>query len=180
MLRAWLYRFARDRMANVAVIFALVMVPTIFLLGMALDYTHGQHMKVELDAATDAAGVAAVTSVMMQQSPQAAQAAAQKVFNATANTLVNNNNLAGQPTLTVAVNCSNPNATTGYCTYPACPGTNAVYADPVNSNNQVVRNVQVCYTAASNNAFPGVLRQASWPFSGESGTRNQGAPNINF
>jgi len=73
MLRAWLYRFARDRMANVAVIFALVMVPTIFLLGMALDYTHGQHMKVELDAATDAAGVAAVTSVMMQQSPQAAQ-----------------------------------------------------------------------------------------------------------
>ena len=42
MLRAWLYRFPRDRMANVAVIFALVMVPTIFLLGMALDYTHGQ------------------------------------------------------------------------------------------------------------------------------------------
>jgi len=180
MLRAWLYRFARNRKANVAVIFALMMVPTIFLLGMALDYTHGQHMKVELDAATDAAGVAAVTSVMMQQSPQAAQAAAQKVFNVTANTLVNNNNLAGQPSLTVAVNCSNPDATTGYCTYPACPGTNAVYADPVNSNNQVVRNVQVCYTAASNNAFPGVLRQASWPFSGESGTRNQGAPNINF
>ena len=54
MLRAWLYRFARDRKANVAVIFALVMVPTIFLLGMALDYTHAQHMKVDLDAATDA------------------------------------------------------------------------------------------------------------------------------
>jgi Flp pilus assembly protein TadG len=181
MLRAWLYHFVIDRKANVAVIFALTMVPTIFLLGMALDYTHAQHMKVDLDAATDAAAVSAVTSTMMQQSPQVAQTTAKKVFGMTADALVNNNNLAGPPTLTVAVNCSNPNATTGYCTYPACPGTNAVYADPVNSNNQVVRNVQVCYTGAANNAFPGVLhQQASWPVGGQSATRNQGAPNINF
>jgi Flp pilus assembly protein TadG len=180
MRRAWLYRFARDRKANVAVIFAIVMVPTIFLLGMALDYTHTQHMKVNLDAATDAAGVAAVTSAMMQQSPQVAQTTAKNVFNSTANTLVNNSNLAAQPTLSVTVNCSNPDATTGYCTFPACPSTDSVYADGVNSNNQVVRNVQVCYSAASNNAFPGVLNKASWPFTGQSATRNQGAPNINF
>lgn len=180
MLRAWLLQFARDRKANVAITFAIAIAPTIFLAGMALDYTHGQHMKVDLDAATDAAAVAAVTSVMMQQSPTAAQTAAQNVFNSTANTLVNNSNLAGQPTLTVAVNCANPNATTGYCTYPSCPGTNAVYSDPKNSNNQVVRNVQVCYTAASNNAFPNVLHQAAWPFTGQSATRNQSAPNINF
>jgi Flp pilus assembly protein TadG len=180
MLRAWLYRFARDRKANVAVLFALMMVPTVFLLGMALDYTHTQHMKVDLDAATDAAAVAAVTSVMMQKSPQVAQTTAQDVFNMTANILVNNSNLAAPPTFTVAVNCSTPNTTTGYCTYPACPGTNAIFSDPVNSNNQVVRNVQVCYNAAANNAFPGVLHQASWPFTGQSATRNQSAPNINF
>src|SRR5262249_30273974 len=149
MLRARLYRFARDRKANVAVIFALVMVPTVFLLGMALDYTHTQHMKVDLDAAADAAAVATVTSAMMQQSPTAAQTAAKNVFNITANSLVSNNNLAGQPTVTVAVNCSSPNSTTGYCTYAACPsppatGVDSVYADPVNSNNQVVRNVQIC------------------------------------
>lgn len=180
MIRARLYSFVGDRTANVAVIFALAMVPTIFLLGMALDYTHAQRMKVELDAATDAASVAAVTSAMMQQSPQVAQTTAQKVFDITANNLVANKNLAGQPTFTVAVNCSNPNATTGYCTYPACPGTNAVYDDPKNSNNQVVRNVQVCYNAASSNNFPSVLHQASWPFTGESATRNQNAPNINF
>jgi hypothetical protein len=118
---------------------------------------------------------------MMQQSPTAAQTTAQNVFNATANTLVLNNNLGGQPTLTVAVNCSNPDATTGYCTYPACPGTNAVYNDAKNSNNQVVRNVQVCYTGAANNAFPGVLNNsATWAVSGSSATRNQSAPNINF
>jgi Flp pilus assembly protein TadG len=181
MLSARFHRFASDRKANVAVIFALAMVPTIFLMGMALDYTHAQRMKAELDAATDAAAVAAVTSVMMQKSPQVAQTTAQNVFNSTANTLASNNNLAGQPTLTVAVNCNNPNATTGYCTYPACPGSNSVFADPVNSNNQVVRNVQVCYSAASTNAFPKVLlNTASWPFTGTSATRNQSAPNINF
>ncbi|WP_409189133.1 TadE/TadG family type IV pilus assembly protein [Bradyrhizobium sp. RDM4] len=180
MLRAWLYRFARDRKANVAVIFGLVMVPTVFLLGMALDYTHTQHMKVNLDSAADAAAVATVTSAMMQQSPQAAQTAAKNVFNITANTLVSNNNLPGQPTLTVAVNCSKPDSTTGYCTYAACPGTDTVYADPVNSNNQVVRNVQVCYNATATNAFPNLLKQASWPFTGQSSARNQGAPNINF
>ncbi|WFU45348.1 pilus assembly protein TadG-related protein [Bradyrhizobium sp. CB82] len=180
MLRAWLYRFARDRKANVAVIFALVMVPTVFLLGMALDYTHTQHMKVDLDAATDAAAVATVTSAMMQQSPTAAQTAAKNVFNITANSLVSNNNLAGQPTLTVAVNCSSPDSTTGYCTYGSCPGPDTVYADPVNSNNQVVRNVQVCYNATATNAFPSLLKQASWPFNGQSTARNQGAPNINF
>lgn len=176
----WLYRFARDRQANVAVIFALVMVPTIFLLGMALDYTHTQHMKVNLDSAIDAAAVAAVTSTMMQQSPQVAQTTAKKVFNITANTLVNNNNLKEQPTLSVAINCSKPDSTTGYCTYAPCPGADTVYADPVNSNNQVVRNVQVCYNAAANNAFPALLKQASWPFAGQSSARNQGAPNINF
>ena len=181
MLRAWLCRFARDRKANVAVIFALVLVPTIFLLGMALDYTHAQHMKVNLDSAADAAGVAAVTSAMMQQSPTVAQTTAQNVFKATATNLATNHNLAGLPTLTVSVNCSTPNATTGYCTYPACPGTGTVYADPVNSSNQVVRNVQVCYTGAANNAFPGVLNNsATWPLSGQSSTRNQSAPNINF
>lgn len=181
MLSARFHRFASDRKANVAVIFALAMVPTVFLLGMALDYTHTQHMKVDLDAATDAAAVATVTSAMMQQSPQVAQATAQKIFNTTANALVNNSNLAGQPTFTVAVNCSSPDTTTGYCTYAPCPGTNAVFSDPVNSNNQVVRNVQVCYNAAATNAFPKVLlNQASWPFSGGSTARNQSAPNINF
>jgi Flp pilus assembly protein TadG len=185
MLRVWFYRFARDRKANVAVIFAIVMVPTVYLLGMAMDYTHAQHMKVDLDAAADAAAVAAVTSAMMQKSPQAAQTAAQQVFNITANTLVTNSNLTTTPGLSISVNCASPDATTGYCTYGACPtstssGSGTVYSDPVNSNNQVVRNVQVCYNANSANAFPALLRQASWPFTGVSATRNQSAPNINF
>jgi Flp pilus assembly protein TadG len=180
MLRALLNRFARHRKGNVAITFAIAIVPAIFLAGMALDYTHAQHMKADLDAATDAAAVGAVTSAMMQQSPTVAQTYAKNIFNITANTLSSNGNLATAPTLTVAVNCSSPNTTTGYCTYAPCPGSNAVYSDPVNSSNQVVRNVQVCYSATSTNAFPGVLRQTSWPFTGTAATRNQSAPNINF
>lgn len=185
MLRVWFCRFARDRKANVAVIFAIMMVPTIYLLGMAMDYTHVRHMKVELDAAADAAAVSAVTSAMMQQSPQKAQTTAQNVFNMTATALTNNTNLATQPGLSVAVNCASPDPTTGYCTYSPCPasvvsGSGTAYADPVNSYNQVVRNVQVCYSGNSTNSFPALLRQASWPFAGVSATRNQSAPNINF
>jgi Flp pilus assembly protein TadG len=176
-----LCRFVGDRTANVAVIFAIVMVPTVFLLGMALDYTHTQRMKSNLDAATDAAAVAAVTSSMMQQTPQVAQTTAKNVFRSTSNPLVTSNNLSGQPAITVAVNCTNPDPTTGYCTYPACPGSgDAVFADPLNSSNQVVRNVQVCYNGAATNAFPGVLNQVNWPFAGAAATRNQNAPNINF
>jgi len=187
MLRVWFCRFARDRKANVAVIFAIMMVPTIYLLGMTMDYTHARHMKVELDAAADAAAVSAVTSAMMQQSPSIAQSTAQKVFSMTASALTRNGNLSDQAGLSVAINCSSPDPTTGYCTFAACPtslspGTNtgSVYSDPVNSNNQVVRNVQVCYNAPSSNAFPALLRQVSWPILGQSATRNQSAPNINF
>ena len=39
MLITKLSRFVSDREANVAIIFALAMVPTIYLAGMGLDYT---------------------------------------------------------------------------------------------------------------------------------------------
>lgn len=39
MMRGWVKRFVRDRRANVAVIFALATIPSIYLLGMATDYT---------------------------------------------------------------------------------------------------------------------------------------------
>ena len=67
MFRAWLYRFARDRKANVAVITALTMVPIIFLLGMTLDFTQALRKKEQLDAAADAAAIAAVRPAMLMQ-----------------------------------------------------------------------------------------------------------------
>jgi Flp pilus assembly protein TadG len=100
MLRTWLYRFARDRKANVAVITALVLVPIIFLLGMTLDFTQALRKKEQLDAAADSAAIAAVRPAMLMQSDSVAQATANAIFMSVAN------NIPGlvsvpQPTITV-------------------------------------------------------------------------------
>ena len=101
MLRASLCRFVRDRKANVAVIFAILLFPTVYLLGMTLDYTQAQRRQSQLDAAADAAAIAAVTPSMMAQSTTVAQTTATNIFNATANAIAGG--LSGNPALTITV-----------------------------------------------------------------------------
>ncbi|MGY8679863.1 pilus assembly protein TadG-related protein [Bradyrhizobium sp. UFLA05-153] len=85
MLRRSVLRFARDHKANVAVIFALVMIPTIYLLGMALDYTQALRKREQLDAAADAAAIAAVRPAMLTQTDSTVvEATAKAVFAAKA------------------------------------------------------------------------------------------------
>jgi Flp pilus assembly protein TadG len=101
MLRASLCRFARDRKANVAVIFAILLFPTVYLLGMTLDYTQAQRRQSQLDAAADAAAISAVTPSMMAQSTSVAQTTATNIFNATANAIAGG--LTGSPAVTITV-----------------------------------------------------------------------------
>jgi Flp pilus assembly protein TadG len=100
MLRAWLNRFARDRRANVAVITALTLVPIIFLLGMTLDFSQALRKKEQLDAAADAAAIAAVRPAMLMQSDSVAQATATAIFMSVANNIPG---LASIPTPTITV-----------------------------------------------------------------------------
>ena len=100
MLHAWWYRFAGDRKANVAVIAALTMVPIIFLLGMTLDFTQALRKKEQLDAAADAAVIAAVRPAMLMQADSVAVATATAIFNSTARSL---SGLAAIPTPTITV-----------------------------------------------------------------------------
>jgi Flp pilus assembly protein TadG len=100
MLGAWLHRFAGDRKANVAVIAALTMVPIIFLLGMTLDFTQALRKKEQLDAAADAAAIAAVRPAMLMQTDSVAAATATAIFNSTAKSL---SGLATVPTPTIVV-----------------------------------------------------------------------------
>lgn len=100
MLRRVVLRFVRNRKANVAIIFALMMVPTIFLLGMALDYTLALRKREQLNAAADAAAIAAVRPAMLTQTDNAVvQATATAVFAAKANLA----GLKAAPTPTVNV-----------------------------------------------------------------------------
>ena len=80
-------RFLADRRANVAMMYALMLPVLMFGAGFAIDYTHAMQVQTELDAAADAAVLAALTPSMMQQSNTTAQTAATNLFNAQANNI---------------------------------------------------------------------------------------------
>jgi Flp pilus assembly protein TadG len=92
--------FLGDRKANVAITFALVMVPAVYLGGMSLDYTLAVRKRSQLNAAIDAAAISAVTPTMLAQSTSVATATATKVFNATANGMAG---LSAPPSLNVNI-----------------------------------------------------------------------------
>ena len=78
----WTTAFARSKRGNVAIIFALTLLPITFLIGMVINYSEASQKRVILDAAADAAALAAVDYQAMTQSASAAQTMAQNVFNA--------------------------------------------------------------------------------------------------
>ena len=100
MLMTMLRRYIRGREANVAITFALAMVPTIYLMGMGLDFTSAERKQAQLDAAADAAAIAAVTPAMMAHDTSVATTTAQNVFNGKATNLPG---LAGPPSLSVNI-----------------------------------------------------------------------------
>ena len=77
-------QFWRDNEANVAVIFALSLIPMVFLTGMGIDYTSAADRQVQLNAAADAAVLAGVTPAIMSQPQDASITAATNTFNAQA------------------------------------------------------------------------------------------------
>jgi Flp pilus assembly protein TadG len=93
-------RFVDDRRGNVATIFALSLLPIMFLTGMAFDFTRAAQKQVLLNAAADAAALAAVTPAMMAQSDANAIQAAQNIFNGQASTV---SGLNSSPSLSVSV-----------------------------------------------------------------------------
>src|SRR5258707_7201134 len=83
-MREILRSLRRDVRGNVAIIFGLTLVPLIFLAGMGVDYTAAVDRQVQLNAAADAAALAAVSPALMAQSQSASQTKALNVFNAQA------------------------------------------------------------------------------------------------
>jgi Flp pilus assembly protein TadG len=153
MLRVLMRRFSRDRRGNVAIIFALSMIPCVFLVGMALDFTSATQKRVQLNAAADAAALAAVTPSMMTQSTSTAQTAATNAFTAVASNMTGVTSV----TPTITVNTSGLTRTVSV-TYTA----NATNAFP---------NVLKLLTGTS---------QTNWPISGSSTSTATTSPNIDF
>ena len=153
MLRDSMRRFSRDRRGNVALIFALSMIPCVFLVGMGLDFTSATQKRVQLNAAADAAALAAVTPSMMTQSTTAAQTAATNAFNAVASNMANVTSVA--PTIAV----SNVGVTRTVSVSYTANSTNAF------------PNVLKLLTGTS---------QTNWAISGSSTSTATTAPNIDF
>jgi Flp pilus assembly protein TadG len=153
MRRDFISRFSRSRDGNVAIIFALSLIPCIFLTGMALDFASATQKRVVLNAAADSAALAAVTPLMMGQSSTNAQTAATNVFNG----LVSNMTGVTSVTPTITVNNSLLTRTVSV-TYTA----NSTNAFP---------NVLKLLTGQS---------QTNWPISGSSQSTSSTSPNINF
>ena len=124
--------FLQDPRGNIALVFALSLLPIVFLAGMAMDYTSAELKKAELDALADAAAIAAVTPAMMAKTDAQATAAAQNIFNSKATVMsglnysTNNLNVAVSDsglnrTVTVSYTATSQNAFGGILHQSAWP-----------------------------------------------------------
>jgi Flp pilus assembly protein TadG len=145
-------KFHSDRRGNIAMMYALALPVLMFGIGVAIDFTHAAQVRTELNAAADAAVLAALTPSMMDQPVATAQTAAQNMFNGQ---IANLTSLAAGDT-TVTVTITNP------------------------TNNPLVRNVTVAYTAQNDNIFASVLGVPTLGLAGSSTASAALAANINF
>lgn len=113
-MTAALSRFAGDHKGNVAIIFGLSLMPITFLIGLGIDYTLATQRKAELDAAADAAALAAVTPALMAQPPAASTQAAQNMFNAQVQTTPGLQNTSASPSISTVDNGLTRTVTVSY------------------------------------------------------------------
>jgi Flp pilus assembly protein TadG len=144
--------FRGDRRGNVAMMYALMLPVLMIGIGLAIDFTRAAQVRTELNAAADAAALAALTPSMMQQSNATAQTAAQNMFNG---------QIAGITSLepgetTVTITVTNPSTST------------------------LVRNVTVSYQAQNENIFASFLAAPTFEVAGSSTASASIAANINF
>jgi Flp pilus assembly protein TadG len=148
-----MHRLIRDRKGNVSIIFALSLIPIIFLAGLGMDFTSAVQKRARLNAAADAAALAAVTPAMMTQSDTAAVTAATNMFNAFASGM--SGTTVAAPTVTVTNTGLVRTITVSYTA----------------TSTNTFPNVFALLTKAS---------ETTWPISGSSTATSYSAPNINF
>jgi Flp pilus assembly protein TadG len=144
-------RLLRNRRGNVAMMYALVAPILVFGGGAAIDYGRAAQIHTKLNAAADAAALAALTPAMLQQSTSVAQAAAVSMFNGLTDGIPGVTANATQVTVTVAVGAT-----------------------------ALTRNVSVSYSSSVNTIFAQVLNTPTLPVSGFSEASAQAPPNIDF
>lgn len=151
-MRRALRTLRRNKRGNVLMLMGFSMIPLTLAGGIAVDYADAARLQTKLNAAADAAALAAVSQPMMKQNATTAQNTAIASFNAQA---------ANIPGLTY--NSSNLTVT--------------VTDTGVTS---ITRVATVTYTAQSKNFFGGLIGMTLTPIGGTSTARTDAAPNIDF
>lgn len=147
-----LLRFRHNRRANVTILFALTLPALIFAVGIGVDFSRAVEVRAKLNAAADAAALAALTPAMMQQSITVAQNAAKNMFLSQVAGISSLNSAA----TVVAPVITNPNG------------------------NVSERQIVVSYSAQSRTLFSGILKVPYLALGGSSKAKASVPPNIDF
>jgi Flp pilus assembly protein TadG len=153
MLRVFVRQFVRDRSGTMSVVFAVSLLPLIFLTGMGIDFTSAAQKRTRLNAAADASALAAVTPQMMTESDTAAIAAATAMFKAGAASV--SGATVSAPTVTLTNTGLVRTVTVSYTA----------------TSTNTFPNVFAMLTKTS---------ATTWPVAGSSTATSYSAPNINF
>jgi Flp pilus assembly protein TadG len=154
MLGDFVRRFIRDRRANTAIVFALSIIPIIFLTGMGMDFSSATSKRIMLNAAADSAALSMVTPSAMNETCAQAQSTAQNIF-------------MGQASLISELNYGAP-------TFSGCQ-------DNVSTRTVTVNYTAYSINAFPN--VLGLLTgtpETTWTVSGSSTATATTSPNINF
>ncbi|MBU6266025.1 MAG: hypothetical protein KGN34_00710 [Sphingomonadales bacterium] len=145
-------RLRADRRGNVLMMTAFALLPLTFAVGFGIDYARASRFQTKLNAAADAAALAAVTPQAITQSDSVAQSAALAIFDTQA---------AGMSGLTVT-------------------SRSASVSSVASGSLGTLRTVVVTYTATSTNIFASFLKVATLPISGSATASASQPPSINF
>ncbi|MCU6452715.1 VWA domain-containing protein [Sphingomonas sp. A2-49] len=164
-MRLRLRRALADRRGNVMMIMAFALIPMTFATGMAVDYSRAARLQTKLNAAADAASLAAVTKPMLDQPLQAACNIARQTFlNAVQQRSGGLTLSPADVIITVAEAYGTATTTTTACASSLVPV-------PSSFTKPTSRIVTVTYTGQSRNAFAGVLGKATIAIGGSAKVR---------
>jgi Flp pilus assembly protein TadG len=155
---AWFQFIARlkaNQKGGVFMIMGFAIIPLTFILGFGIDYARAMSLQTKLNAAADAAALAAVAPSMILQSNSQSTSAAINMFNAQASLETGYRDLQITPTVTEGSSASG--GALGY-----------------------LRKATVSYRAKSINVFGGILGADTLTVSGTSSASAAQPPNVDF
>jgi Flp pilus assembly protein TadG len=154
-IRGFVGRLLADRRGNVIMILGFAIVPLTMVVGFGVDYGRAMTLQTRLNAAADAAALAAVAPDMIFESNEASTAAATSMFNSQAERLNGFQDLHMTPTVTDGTASSSGGL--GF-----------------------LRKATVAYTAKSTNFFSKVLGYETMTISGSATASAAQPPNVDF